>query len=190
MTVSDYSAYLTPERLAVEEVAWEQTAIYRLYADTVLYAAARYGCNTVLEVGCGTGWVPTRLPESLAYIGLDANPECLTLARQKTERLFIWADARVFRLEESVDLVCSFAVLKHFALHEWASVLGKILSFGRVGVFTMNVGDADADDFEQGYPHTWVSPFTLGAAVAGAGHQIESSETIYTGESMVITRGR
>jgi hypothetical protein len=62
-----------------------------------------------------------------------------------------------------------------------------VLSFGRFGVFTMNVGDADVDDVSQGFPHTWVSMATLMAAVEAAGHRIVSTELLQTTETMVRT---
>lgn len=187
LDVQDYSAWLTPERLAAEEALWAEVGIYRLYAEHVMRAVGDHDCRSIIELGCGTGWVPTQLPPSIEYVGLDANPECVTLAQQKNPtRSFFLADMRAFR-SPPFDLACSFAVLKHFALEEWAAVLGKVLSLGRVGLFTMNVGPYDLDDFEQGFAHTWVTHMTLSDAVYAAGHQLVSAELLHTGETMVCT---
>lgn len=187
--VTDYSVWLTPERLAEEEKLWEEVAIYRLYANTVIRVAQEERCSSVIELGCGTGWVPTCLPAGIKYVGVDANRDCLVYAALKDglpEQYFVLADIRSVELAPA-DLVCSFAVLKHFALAEWREVVAKMLSLGRVGVFTMNVGPEDEDDFTQGFPHTWVSPSTLNAAVIAAGHEVRSMELIHTGETMVTT---
>jgi SAM-dependent methyltransferase len=196
----DYSVWLTPERLAEEERLWAEVGIYQLYAAELLKVATAEGCQSVLELGCGTGWVPMCLPEMLHYVGVDSNPGCITLARSKNgdrnlsgergpNRRFLIEDIRkVVRPVGGFDMVCAFAVMKHFALAEWAEVLARrVLYHGRVGLFTMNVGESDVDDFEQGFPHTWVSAHTLAAAVGDAGHQIVEMELLYTGETMVRT---
>lgn len=186
MITQDYSVWLTPERLAAEERLWKEVAIYRLYADAVLRTCEEEGCRSVLEIGCGTGWVPTLLPSEIDYTGVDANEGCLALARQKSGARFLNADIRGLQ-HRPVDLVCSFAVLKHFALQEWTGVLARVLSFGRIGLFTMNVGPFDRDDFEQGFAHTWIGQETLEAAVAAAGHRIVDQHVIHTFETMVRT---
>lgn len=184
---ADYSVWLTPERLELEEKQWAEVRIYELYASHLMRVVVEERCKSVLEIGCGTGWVPTRLPESLEYVGVDANDGCLALAAQKNPtRSFLAGDVRSLSWHRS-DLVCSFAVLKHFALSEWSEVLAKVLSFGRVGLFTMNVGPSNMDDFEQGFPHTWVSRETLARAVWDAGHRMVSAEPMDTTETMVCT---
>jgi SAM-dependent methyltransferase len=190
MSAPDYSVWLTPERLGAEEAQWALTGIYRLYAERLLEVAHLEGCASVLEIGCGTGWVPTVLPPSLRYLGVDANPDCVALAMTKSDRTFMVKDVRDLPAQEWADLVCAFAVLKHFALSEWRDVLQRVLSMGRVGLFTMNVGLQDADDFEQGFPHTWVSWDTLAGAVRSAGHEFVSTELLYTGELLVQARRR
>lgn len=192
--IADYSAYLTPERLAVEEQAWRESGIHRLYATELLKAMASEDCISVVEVGCGTGWVPTCLPDSIMYGGVDVNAGCIEIAQRKNPfRDFLVADIResLATLDPSGrwwDAGCAFAFLKHFALHEWSDIVRHLLSFGRVGVFTMNVGTEDVDDFSQGYPHTWVTPATLDNAVQAAGHGVVSMTLIHTGETMVRTR--
>lgn len=193
----DYSVWLTPERLEVEELAWEQSGIYRLYSHHVTVTADQENCTSVLEVGCGTGWLAASLPPHLKYLGVDANRNCIDLARRKSDRQFMTADVRdleaLFYLRDwyapatRADLVCAFAFLKHFALDEWTDVFVRLLNRGRVAVFTMNVGEQDLDDFEQGFAHTWVSTDTLVAAITAAGHRLDSTALLHTGETMVKT---
>jgi len=182
----DYSVWLDSFRLAREEQLWAESEMPHLYANRVRQVIEEHGCRSVIELGCGTGWVPTLLPGTVEYVGVDGNPECLQYARQKTTRLFLHADIRGLRYPTQ-DLVCSFAVLKHFALEEWPAVLGKVLSHGRVGLFTMNVGPGDRDDFNEGFAHTWVSAVTLDRAVEACGHRIRSVELLHTTETMVKT---
>lgn len=184
---ADYSVWLTPERLAVEEKLWAETAIYVRYAAELMRVVAEERCKSVIEIGCGTGWVPTLLPARLDYVGVDANDGCLALAARKNpKRPFMLGDVRSLDWPAG-DAVCSFAVLKHFGLSEWSDVLAKVLSFGRVGLFTMNVGPTDVDDFEQGFPHTWITRETLVSAIESAGHRLVSAQLMDTDETMVRT---
>jgi len=184
---SDYSEWLTPERLAEEERLWAEVAIYKLYAAETFKLVRSLNLKALIEVGCGTGWLPTALPPTLEYTGVDANAECLRLAQQKTTQLFVQADVRNFYWPER-PLVVSFAMLKHFALFEWAEILGKVLALGRNALFTMNVGASDEDDFQHGFPHTWVSDATLREAIRAAGHELVWATLLHTGETMVHTR--
>lgn len=187
MSAVDYADWLTPVRLEIEERLWEQVAIYRLYAEALQRVLEVEGCRSVIELGCGTGWVPTRLSSDLDYLGVDANPGCLALARRKTSFPFLQADIR--QLETPVrDMVCAFAVLKHFALQEWQEIVVRMLALGRVGVFTMNVGPDDLDDSSHGFPHTWVSRETLEWAIRAGGHDIVEMALLHTGETIIRTR--
>lgn len=205
---TDYSEWLTPERLEIEERLWAEVGIHSTYATEVI-AAAYIGLQsynrrnrelTVLEVGCGTGWTAMRLHERLKetekalwYVGVDANEGCLRLARTKSPGGFVQADIRTLaptgdpETDLSSDVVCAFAVFKHFALAEWKDIVVRVLKLGRAGVFTMNVGDQDLDDFSNGFPHTWVSTLTLAQAVDAAGHTIVSMRMLETGETVVRT---
>lgn len=193
--IADYSAYLTPERLAVEEEAWRESAIFERYAFELKSVLWISGCVSVVEVGCGVGLVPTCFSDTatMNYIGVDANEHCIARARAREYHqpcAFHLADLRLLDIEPC-QVVCAFAFLKHFALCEWQDIVVKLLSFGkRYGVFTMNVGAEDHDDFSQGYPHTWVSLETLVDAVRAAGHRVVTTERLHTNETMVRTKPR
>lgn len=182
----DYSLYLTPEQLQIEETHWATQALYKQYAALVqklnLAPEAR-----LLEVGCGTGWVPTQLPASLQYLGLDNNAGCLELARAKNpERRFVQYDIREFaRCQIPFDAVVSFAVLKHFGLHEWDQLVGYILRLAPQAAFTLPVYKVDAlpmDAFDNGtdFPHVWIRQDRVERVVEQAGHRLVAQGMIDT----------
>ncbi len=183
----DYSEWLTPPRLAVEEKSWASYGVYKHYGAFICRLIQRYGIENILEMGCGTGWVPTVLPADVEYKGVDANARCVGLARAKVKRRFVVGDIRTFP-KQDVDLVCSFAVLKHFAIGEWADVVGKLLQHGRWGLFSMPITGEDRDDLSQGFAHTMVSRATLEAAIMAGGHRLLFTEAVGKGtETMVAT---
>lgn len=170
MSLPDFSEYLTGDKLVKEEIDWAKTKHYEKYAETVLTAGLMFnlGVNfTLLELGCGTGWIPTVLPESIVYYGVDKHPGLLDLARTKNNpsRKFVQYDIRMFPNEglTNIDLVCSFAVLKHFGLHEWEEIFRRMLRLGRYGVFSIQTtrtigGEAYDDGID--YHHVWV-PYSM-----------------------------
>lgn len=164
----DYSAWLTPERVAVEETAWAEARFYEEAAAAITALAPR----RVLELGCGTGWVPTCLPPEMGYLGVDANPHCLARAREKNPRRpFVQDDIRTFIPTVPFDLVCAFAVLKHFALAEWVDIVTRILSMAPAAIITMPIASEEREDaFE--FPHVWVTKETLRDTIKRAGHAI------------------
>lgn len=186
----DYSEWLTPERLCREEELWAQCRYYADFAAGITQMCADHPITSVVEFGCGTGWVPTLLPPELVYLGVDQNLECLTWARTKNpgpNRDWMQVDIRDFPTRNfQADLGCAFSVLKHFGLSEWDAVVSKILGSVTYGLFTMPIGTEDVDDGIE-FPHVWVSPERLEAAVSKAGHQVLWSRLQRTTETMVAT---
>ena len=129
MTVRDYSRYLTPETLAEEEAAWERQGDQPMHAALVT-AALPHPAATVVEWGCGTGRVAAKLPAEVIYHGVDANPLCLALARERRPSgIFHPCDLRgAAGLVPDADLICAFAVFKHFAWEEWPWLRLQFLS--------------------------------------------------------------
>jgi len=185
----DYSAWLTPERLAVEDQQWgdPRLATWPIFVGWIKHVAREVEIVSVLEYGCGTGWVPRHLPPDMHYVGVDANQYCLQLAMARNPgRLFAFADVRA-ALALTFDLACAFSFLKHFGLHEWDEVVAQVLRHGRYGLFTMPVGPETKDDGTE-FPHVWVTEDRLRAAVNLAGHEVRHLARIQTGETMVVTR--
>lgn len=178
----DYSEYLTPTRLAVEEQLWASERLYMKYVELVRQALTLSGAETVIEIGCGTGWIPTQLPagRELYYMGVDKNFDCLELAKAKNapERRWLKRDIRHLENFAALDLVFSFAVLKHFALHEWDKIFTKILGYGRWAVFTIPVHDAADQDDGVEFPHVTLSRQHVEQAIQHAGHEMVRSGTL------------
>jgi SAM-dependent methyltransferase len=176
----DYSSYLTPAQLDVEEKLWAEGELYKKYSTIVNRLGLKAGAN-IIEVGCGTGWVPTQLSTGIQYTGLDKNPGCLAKASEKNpERIFLNTDIRDFAPWQLWDAVITFAVLKHFGLHEWDAIVERVLSLGKAAAFTLPVYENDAlpmDAFDNGvdYPHVWIRRDRLEAVLEKAGHRIVES---------------
>lgn len=139
----DYSAYLEdPKHLEDEIVAWElpkHVAEQQAIANDVLRVCRRFGLKSVLEVGCGIGWLKGLLPEEIRYTGVDANACCIEEARKRHGGNFWVCDVRDLNPVVVYPLVCSFSMLKHFGLHEWLDVASKVLSLGHFAVFTIRL---------------------------------------------------
>lgn len=180
MSLPDYSEWLTPERLEVEEGHWAREALHVARAIRLLEVCGP-GEVSVLEIGCGTGWIPTVLPPRIRYTGLDANPHCIGRAIQKNpDRLFVLADIRAAELPR-VDVVCSFSVMKHFGLHEWESIWTRKLSAAARCLSSILIANDEPFDDGEEYPHTWVSDEMLQRASAAAGHVVVRKDVLWSG---------
>jgi len=176
---SDYSDYLMdPAHLENEESEWARQGFYKKNAGAVRDVLQSRGLKTVVEFGCGSGWVAYELGEkgySNSYIGIDKNPNCIDLAHTRNQYMtFIEGDVRDL-WSFDCDVVCAFAFLKHFSLEEWGSILCHILEYGKFGVFAVAIADHDLDDGTD-FPHTSVTLEHLDRAVAAAGHKILKTE--------------
>src|SRR5690242_16105072 len=190
MTKPDYSKWLTYERLQAEEVQWADpdTRTWPEFVDWIRnIAQADEDVQSIVEFGCGTGWVPANLPAELHYVGIDSNPHCLALAMKKNRgRLFSLADIRDNH-PLTYDIACAFSVLKHFELHEWDTIVAKVLRCGvRYGLFSMPVAEDTKDDGIM-FPHVWVTEQRLVRAVEKAGHTLMELAPLATGERMAVT---
>ncbi|MFI5307044.1 MAG: class I SAM-dependent methyltransferase [Polyangiales bacterium] len=68
----------------------------------------------VLEIGCGTGLILTRLARVATHaVGIDVSPGMLRAARERGLRVALASATRLPFPDESFDLVCSFKVLAH-----------------------------------------------------------------------------
>jgi SAM-dependent methyltransferase len=179
----DYSEYLrVPANLENEEREWALHKAYERNANTLLHFANLNDCRSVLELGCGTGWIPYVLGGRLGYRGIDANEYCLQLCHNKNPgELFAKADIRTLDWRFRADVVCCFAVLKHFGLHEWDEVAASVIERGRHSLFTVQIADEDFDDGTE-YPHSWITMERLERVVSEAGHSITTAEVWATAE--------
>ena len=187
MEFPDIADWYTPERIDAEEPLWAQSRAYIDYAERIHKICKANNLSSVVEIGCGTGWVPTVLDSSLNYLGIDKNPYMLERCRIKNpKKLFARCDIRnLGALNLSSDLVCSFAVIKHFKPSEWANCLKQVLSIGKIGLFTLSVfingrstEDIPAKDEHGISQHhgTWTTPEEANSAILEAGHEILESD--------------
>jgi len=88
---------------------------HRMLDDLELSVAAPLARGgRVLEVGCGTGLILTRLaPEAACAYGLDLSPNMLHKARHRGLPVVLGSATSLPFPDDSFDLVCSFKVLAH-----------------------------------------------------------------------------
>jgi len=171
------------KRFLNEKAGWLRDKLYLEYADTINEVCGQYETRTILEIGCGAGLIPAHLNPQLTYSAVDANIHCVREACSRNPTLSIsLEDIRDFS-HPPVDLVCSFAVLKHFSLLEVSTIFAKMSSFGRYFLFTVQLSDVDIDDGTEGYPHIWIEESSLKGMLLLAGHEIVWRRTRWEGES-------
>jgi SAM-dependent methyltransferase len=187
MKFPDIADWYTPERIDAEEPLWATGKSYLEYASRIHSVCRDNNLSSVVEIGCGTGWVPTVLDSSLQYLGIDKNPYMLERCRAKnTGKLFLQCDIRnLHALNLSCDLVCSFAVLKHFSPQEWVACLNEVLGLGRFALFTLSIFtdgretlDIPAKDEHGIEQHhgTWATLEEAERAIESAGHRIVDAD--------------
>jgi predicted TPR repeat methyltransferase len=89
----------------------------------------RPGAASLLELGCGTGSILTRLTDIPALTGLDRSPEMLAIAGQKVPRARLVEDEMSsFSLDERFDVVvCVFDSLNHLLTFDaWRSTFDAV----------------------------------------------------------------
>ena len=192
MKLPDYSEFLKqPGKLENEENAWlRNPQVHDEYARVVNEVIKEHRLKSVTEIGCGTGEVAKRIKRGVDYYGIDANPQCVLLAMQKgIGRMFIVGDIRETRFLGGSDLVCTFAVLKHFGLHEWFDVFKRIASLGKYFVFNMQIASEIKDDFFE-FHHVWKSRKDLENDIAGAGLELLKVENENSLEPIFICKNK
>jgi SAM-dependent methyltransferase len=173
----DVSQWYTPARVAAEEAIWAEGQHYLENVRRIEAICDSQSLATVMEFGCGTGWIPKSLDPSLIYtMGIDNNPHMLALAREKNPGVrFVQADIRrLDALIGTAELTCSFAVLKHFSLTEWPTILRNILFRGRFSLFNQHALPDSREPFDAGteWHSSWPRRCDILAAVEAAGHEI------------------
>lgn len=188
-TYPDYSEWLGGgERVSKEETAWRGSQLHMNYAAHVALVRTKFKIFKILELGCGTGWVPTRFDTDIHYVGIDKNPAVLHIAREKNNpnRLFVQADLRnaayIKQNWTPVDLVCSFAVLKHFSLDEFDSIFSGMLSLANIGLFSMNIANEVRDDGAE-FHHIWVTNEWLKSILDRNGFELLYKTLVWQGKT-------
>lgn len=189
MNLPDYSEWLTDERLGKEETAWADSKFYLTHAAHISLLRSKFPILNVMEIGCGTGWVPTQLSPDFNYVGFDKNEKVLEIARTKNlvSRKFLFGDIRELTPDSisplmTPDLVCAFAVLKHFSLEEWDSIFDRIVALAPLGLFTMSVANENRDDGVE-FHHSWVTKERLFQALQRNYRRLLYSTVAWKGET-------
>jgi len=169
MSLPDYSEWLTEERLQVEEKAWLEAGFHKVYARELDEALGRSIAPVILELGCGIGLVPHELIDGrlrpCGYYAVDSNDRCLQKAYYRNKEVIQYVQADIRKLVWNLDafdipqpyVVCSFAVLKHFALDEVVDLLGRILTLAPVAVFSIPISLGDFRDDGVEFHHSWMN---------------------------------
>lgn len=184
----DISEYYKGELADAEEKAWMAAKEYQRNLDFLKAVVERRGAKRVVELGCGSGFIPTGLPATVRYLGIDQNDTFLGWAKTKNPgRPFVKADLRTVTpawLKEKnfapFDVVATFAVLKHFGLHEWDDIFKGFLGVAPVAVFDMSITDRDLDNGTD-FHHVFVTRQHMLDLIHAAGHKIVTEAVAWEG---------
>lgn len=172
----DISNWYTPDRISVEEELWLAGEHYKENVTRITEVCRTRKLRTVMEFGCGVGLVARALPPDIEYMaGIDANRHMLERAEARNPSLtFVCADIRTLQGAAKADLVCAFALLKHFSLAEWPVILRKILAHGDYGLFNQHALPDDREPFDAGedWHSAWPRRSDIIAAISAAGHKV------------------
>src|SRR6266403_150141 len=175
LTANSYSEWFrNPENFSNEVKAWHSVGFQYTYAAHIALWCSKYPIKRILELGCGIGLVPINLVPGIQYLGIDQSEEAIELATSSNSKSieFRVRDIRnLDSLEWVPDLVCSFAVLKHFSLEEWDSVFSSMLVRGDFGLFTMSIAEEDTDDGILVH-HSWITRERLSSLLKKSGYEM------------------
>lgn len=157
----DYTEYLD-NNFARTELDWlANPVLHDVQFKAVQKAITSiYNVDSVVEFGCATGHLASRLPERIRYCGVDKSKIALEIAKlRRPKGKFEQHDFRTLGIT-GFDLSICFAVLKHFSLEEWESIAKKIIKAGRYSIIDIPVAEKDLDDGID-FPHVWKSEASL-----------------------------
>ena len=110
----DYPDGLYALDRVMEEQGWWYASRNRVMVQELLPWIPRLELSTLLDVGCGTGYVGRQLEQlGLAVIGVDASVAGLTIARERMTGPLLRSGAEVLPLADAVDAVALMDVLEH-----------------------------------------------------------------------------
>lgn len=178
--MNDISEYYTPELATSEEQAWYASCEHKRNFKAVERLLEAHRISAALDVGCGSGFMPTMLPSELPYVGIDLNKTFLdyAVAKNAPQRVFKQVDLRTLTADWVAEnalvapvLGLSFAVLKHFGLHEWNDRVRQFLSLVDFACFDVTLSPMDFDDGVR-FHHVYVSRRRLNWVLAWSGHRL------------------
>lgn len=160
----DYSEYLKRDGMLdfIDERWLANPWLHDGHAACVTGAIERLHPATIVEFGCGTGLLASRIRHP-NYLLIDANGRCLDRAMKRNPgRNGVEIDLRNMpRPIAAFDLGVCFGVLKHFSVEEWWDVFDGLRRACGAMIFDLPV-DARQDELlrDDGteFPHVWANP--------------------------------
>lgn len=186
-----YDQWLTPDRIILEERAWEYMQYHRFYVEKLVDLLDGKRLWTVNEFGCGTGLVPSLLSPTYRYTGYDNNFYCLNVARTRNPgRHFEQLNLLNYQAPYA-DVGCAFAFLKHFTPTDLPKVLLNLMhnSGACLFTFTENAGEDNWFSDPGEFIHTRVSKSWITGLINGSKkHEVAGmGPTPWPGEFWVQT---
>lgn len=127
----------------------------------------------ILELCCGTGWIPYGLPLQIGYLGIDVNEGCIELAREKNpSREFGIGDVRTIDHTKGFDLGLAFSCLKHFTLEDLDLVYGSLLRSCKKTLTTVYLRPNDVEELHHPYIHTAITMEHMERVIEENGHKL------------------
>lgn len=117
----------------------------------------RGNIRTVLEVGCGTGWLSTGIDDLAAVTGTDLSPGAIQEARNRQSRAtFLSGDILDLHLDSRFDMVISTDTMAHIPDHSaFITKLASLLNPG--GILLLMTQNPFV-----WYRTSWLSPVSTG----------------------------
>ena len=110
---------------------------FRGRTELILWALRKYAApprQSLLEIGCGTGFVLSRIAKAfpgVRLVGTEVFVEGLAFASQRVKAELMQMDARALPYVDEFDIVCAFDVIEH--VHEDELVLANLYRAVRRG---------------------------------------------------------
>ncbi len=172
----DFDKWWTAERIKESDAAWLQSREYLAFATRIRDVMQTYSLKSIIELGCGAGYIGGVLATEFYYIGIDGSAEMVEWAKLKNPgATFLQGNLR--NLEDIyADLVCCFSTVKHFSLTEWRQIVHNILQVGEYGLIEMQISTEEAVDTSDtsniDFHHTFVPDCDIEKTWRDAGHEI------------------
>ena len=130
-----------------EKAQWVAN-LFRTHPPLLLDVLATDDCDSILEIGCGTGALVDHLAPAVAYAGLDSNPRFIEYARKRRRGTWARADAtqEMPDLGRAFHTVVFLGVLHHLTDDEVLAVWARARPLAERRVVVMEPYRPDSPD--------------------------------------------